>query len=319
MKSTSAREPAIVMSVRSEFMRYRDRPFVLIAAGGNWGDELIWWGAETLADEVGLNWTAMDLTRFLHAKVDPEAVIYIHGGGGYNPWGSGRVLAALTHALKVHEGVVIQGPQSIERSDEYINAMLAAMGAPERAERVVFFARERTTHGILESHAPSWMEFAIDVDTALHLDRKRFIERAGISRPRYDLFAARADDEAPGAVSLPDLEGVRLDPALFARSFRQWLRIHAAAKRIVTNRTHSSVAGAVLQIPTYLLGGSYHKNRSIWEYALADRGVQWLEYDDTMPFKIRTRPELLSLLPQSIRTSWKVQRINQYLKGVPSS
>jgi hypothetical protein len=55
------------------------------------------------------------------------------------------------------------------------------------------------------------------------------------------------------------------------------MRIHALASRIITNRTHSSILGAILRKPTTLLGGSCHKDCGVWEHSLARRGAQWFD------------------------------------------
>lgn len=43
------------MRLREVFEEYRDRPFLFVNRGGNWGDHMIWLGAFRLAREVGLD------------------------------------------------------------------------------------------------------------------------------------------------------------------------------------------------------------------------------------------------------------------------
>jgi exopolysaccharide biosynthesis predicted pyruvyltransferase EpsI len=287
-----------------------------VKGGGNWGDELIWWGAEQLAADTGIDWTSVDFDSFMSLDIPSDAVIYIHGGGGFNRWSSGRVARAFVKAVTSHRGVVVQGPQTFDEDPGYFADLMASVEGRRCAERIVLYARELRTFGVLEKKVPEWLELHLDVDTALHTTRAAFLARAGIKTPRYDLYAAREDDEAPAGVSMPDLDAVRLDPARFATSFDHWLRIHAAARGIVTNRTHSAVAGAILEIPTVMLAGSYHKNRSFWEFALADRGVRWADYGQPLPFKA-TRRRIG--LPGLLRRSWKVDRITKRWMGVPLS
>jgi hypothetical protein len=91
------------------------------------------------------------------------------------------------------------------------------------------------------------------------------------------------------------------------------LRIHAYADRIISNRLHSAIVGSVLGRPVDLLPGNYHKNRSIWEFCLSQRGVRWL--DDFAPENV-ARP-LGYWMPHRIRNSWKVSRTLMRIQGVP--
>jgi hypothetical protein len=64
-----------------------------------------------------------------------------------------------------------------------------------------------------------------------------------------------------------------------------------------------------------LLPGSYHKNRSVWEFSLKERGVEWRDRLDASPV-----PESsLEWLPRRIRNSWKIRRVLLRLRGVPLS
>jgi len=161
------------------------------------------------------------------------------------------------------------------------------------------------------------MELRLDHDTALQLTPEEAL-RGTSQRSRYTLFALRQDNEAPREGDAARFDGVLLDPAMYARSFDHWVRLHALARRIVTNRTHSSVLGAVLGKPTTLLGGSYHKNRSIWEYSLRSRGVDWLDWDRAPVASEKPRTTGFDFpLAQRIARSWKVQRTMNRLRGVP--
>jgi len=135
---------------------------------------------------------------------------------------------------------------------------------------------------------------------------------------RRDLLALREDNEAPAVALGAQFTGIRLDPASYASSFDHWVRLHALAARIITNRAHSSVIGAVLNKPTTLLGGSYHKNRSLWEYSLKKRGVGWFEVGAAHPngsSAAHTWEELPVI--GRVARSWKVQRTLKRLRGVP--
>lgn len=80
------------------------RPFRLVRPGGNWGDHPIGRGAEMLLDGLSIEWSSIDTKDFLQCTPNPDQIVYIHGGGGYNSWSSGRVRQVLSHALKVLPG-----------------------------------------------------------------------------------------------------------------------------------------------------------------------------------------------------------------------
>ena len=159
----------------------------------------------------------------------------------------------------------------------------------------------------------------MDEDTAFALDPSDLIRLSRApARPRgrYDLIVSRKDDEMPqerpGALG----RGVELDPALYATSFEHWIRIHLHAKTIVTNRLHSAILGAIYGIPVTLMPGSYHKNRSVWEFSLKCRGVEWA--DAPLAGSFRTKGDS-NLMPAFLRRSWKIQRLVMRLRGVPWS
>lgn len=306
-------------SLSDGLTRYGDREFMFVEPTGNWGDDLIYRGAETLAKRLGLTWRTLTVDQFVATAADPDRAIYIHGGGGFNRWCSGKALRALAHAVTHYRGPVINGPMTVDDTDGYVDE--AIVPALERASacEIVVYVRERTSLRSLAGRLPSGIHLRLDHDTALHLTPQEALagQRMG---SRYTLFALREDDEAPSNADPRQFRGVRLDPAMYARSFDHWIRIHALARSIVTNRTHSSMAGTVLGKPTTLLGGSYHKNRSIWEYSLRSRGVRWLDWEPKAKDSLRARTAAVGLpFIGRIARSWKVQRTMHRLQGVPWS
>ena len=62
---------------------------------------------------------------------------------------------------------------------------------------------------------------------------------------------------------------------------KNWTQLHMDASRILTNRCHSAILGAILGKDTTMFKGHYHKNRSIYEYSLKKLGVNGLEAKDS--------------------------------------
>lgn len=301
-------------TLEAVFRQHCDRPWIFVRPGGNWGDHLIYAGAEHLARHCGLRWTSHDAATFAHAQTSDAHGIYLHGGGGYNTWGTGRPFEVLRSATGRDVAIVVQGPQTLEDGEDPVRVRFADALRAIRARRVVFFARERRSLEVLHNLELVGVELALDHDTAFHLDEQAVLELAEVDRvpqPRYDLTAYRDDDEKRADTLGARARGVILDPAYAAGTFAHWLRIHLFARTLLTNRLHSGIAGALLGKPVTLAPGAYHKNRSIWEFSLAPRGVQWTD-------GIQAGFRLWEYVPRRLRESYKVGKLLLMLQRVPT-
>jgi exopolysaccharide biosynthesis predicted pyruvyltransferase EpsI len=291
-------------------------PFFMIEPGGNYGDQLIYLGAEKLVRDVGVDYHRMAFDDVEHSEIPKGAWVYIHGGGGYNRWTSGRAFGAFEWACRIPGVTVIQGPQTVDGETDYWKSRFSELGKKVKCKEVFFFTREHQSNNLMRSLHENWFSLFLEHDTALYLKcpdlSSLLVERS--VRHLYKLWGIRSDNEATLESLNCGLLGrdVCLDPPQFASSFLHWLRLHACASSIVTNRTHSSIAGSILGVPTTLFGGSYHKNRSIWEFSLRDRGVLWADEISTP-----SAGALNQMLQSVACKSWKVSRIACFLKGVP--
>jgi hypothetical protein len=299
------------------FAANRDRRWYFVNPGGNWGDHLIYAGAESLARSHGLSWTSLDYRNIDDAPPPPGSAIYLHGGGGLNPWCSGRAFAILRSALRAPGVLVIQGPQTCDTANDETRRLFASALAETAAEEVHFFVRELTSARYLAEMLPPAFSLHVEHDTAFHLPLDELLALAGLRKlptGRYSLIVSREDDEISSTGPLAaGRDSVRMDPANYARDFSHWLRIHAFATQIASNRLHSAIVGSLLGKPVQLLPGSYHKNRSVWEFSLKERGVEWRDrLDEPSP-----GASSLAWLPERIRNSWKVRRALFRARGVP--
>jgi exopolysaccharide biosynthesis predicted pyruvyltransferase EpsI len=304
--------------LKETLARFLDREALFVEPGGNWGDSLIYLGAESLARRIGLRFKRLTYDEFIVAPPDHERTVYVHGGGGFNFHCSGNAPSAFLFAIGRYRGPVILGPTTVDDAAGFVDAVLLP-GLRERiASEIVVYVRERTSLEALAGRLPDDIALYLDDDTALQLTADEALN----DRPqasRYVLLALREDNEARPVTLGTKFKGIRLDPASYACSFDHWVRIHSLAARIITNRLHSSIIGTVLNKPTTLLGGNYHKNRSLWEYSLKKRGVAWLEVD-AAPEHGHSAAHSLQELPVigRVARSWKVQRTLKRLAGVPS-
>jgi len=317
--------PLFTFRLREIFERHRDRPWIFLRPLGNWGDDLIFAGAERMADNLGLDWRSCETAEFQAMVTTSDHCIYLHGGGGYNHWSSGRAIVNLELALNRSVHLVVQGPVSTEGSSEWLADRFKQALSCIRSRDFLFFAREKFTLQVLNDvELPKLgATLCLDHDTALALSEEDVLAIAELkSMPigNYDLIVLREDPEQPirpttGGMStgFSASRAITLDPAYAAINFRHWIRIHLYAKSIITNRLHSSIIGAVAGKPVTLGPGSYHKNRSVWEYSLANRGVHWTDSIEPPPNKLWSR------LPKRIQNSYKVRRLRLALNRVPLS
>ena len=277
------------MKIKEAFESFRDRPWLFVRPLGNWGDELIFAGAEHLADSIGIDWHSIEPHEFPDTTTSPDHCIYLHGGGGYNNWCSGKAFDNLEIAVNRPAQLVVQGPISTEVFSDWLAARMAGVLKHIECRELLFFARENVTHDTLArlGQVTNGATLCTDHDTAFALSESDILKLAeldGMPGGKYDLIVVREDPEQPvqpeargGAKKATSGSRVVLDPAYIANSFRHWLRIHLYARSVTSNRLHSAILGAIIGKQVTLGPGSYHKNRSVWEYSLANRGVAWAD------------------------------------------
>lgn len=307
------------------FERYREHPWIFLKPLGNWGDELIFSGAERMADRLGLDWRSFETSEFQAMSTTAEHCIYLHGGGGYNHWCSGRAFVNLELALNRAVRLVVQGPVSTEEGSEWLDSRFKQALSCIKPRDFLFFAREKFTFQVLNDIELTKLgaTLCLDDDTALSLSKEDLLALAELKvmpDGNYNLIVMREDPEQPIVPASMESfsrainsKAITLDPAYTATSFRHWVRIHLYAKSIITNRLHSSIIGSIAGKPVTLGPGSYHKNRSVWEYSLANKGVQWADYIEQPAYKF------WNCLPKRIRESYKVRLLRLALNRVPLS
>ncbi len=254
------------------FGQYADRKFVFVRPGGNAGDYLIYRGAEKLAESARVTYSTVTHEEFIGSAYEEETVLYLHGGGGYNPIWSGKPMEALAKVVK-HRGVVIQGPQTFWYDLDFLTERVGGVVENAKCERLVLMTREKVSHDFVEQVLPSGVELVLDHDTALNLVAEDLPHLPSLG---YVFHGIRVDKEAT-TLQTPEYSAVWGDPAQLAQEFDEWVALHGSAGKIVTNRLHSAILGSILGIPTTLCPNSYFKNRAVWEHSLQQRGVAWAD------------------------------------------
>jgi len=261
----------MIMSLREAFEELSGGEFIFIAPGGNQGDLLIYQGAFKLADELGIPYKqAFAPPNWKGETYGESKVIYLHGGGGFTTWWNWTPwLLRMLRETNPKNHILI-GPTSVEPNRSYLDQVL------DMDDKMTFFAREHTTFNTMQHYCT---DLRLDHDTAFHLSfGDGYLKRVvGNFKPRsaHDLLVLRQGAEAPthipSEIKRRDF-GIICDPVRIG----DWGRLHMHARRIVANRSHSAILGAILGKDTSIFAGSYHKNRSIWEYSLKDMGVKWI-------------------------------------------
>lgn len=259
------------MALKEIFEKYSSRKWIFVAPGGNQGDKMIYLGAFKIADQVRLKYRKVTYKR--NKPVYPfnkNKVVYLQGGGGWNTWWNWtpRLLRKIRKANP--KNLIIIGPTTTTTDKEYLEVI-------DMDDRMIFFAREQTTYDIMQDYCS---DIRLDHDTGVHLKLGdgylEVLTRKLKSRADHSLLVLRKDIEKPQ--NLPKIINVKsftkvLDPCLTD----DWAKLHMHASKIVSNRSHSAIMGAILGKDTSIFAGSYHKNKSIWEYSLKDLGVRWIE------------------------------------------
>lgn len=247
--------------------------FAFIVQGGNQGDQMIYAGAEKLAELLGINHT----THYCFAppnkpnipQFDEQTAIYMHGGGGFNRWWAWSPVLVRMLRERNPNNFIIVGPSTFDLDRELLDKIPVD-------KNMVYLAREKTTYEFIKDTLP---HVHLSQDTSLYLTLgDGYLSTILSFRPStetHKLLAVRGDVEKaniPTSLNIDKYE-VRVDPCIH----HDWAGLHLDASVIATNRCHSAILGSLLKKKTILFAGSYHKNKSIWEYSLKERGVEWLD------------------------------------------
>lgn len=288
----------------------------MVEVGGNWGDELIYLGSKTLLKRLNIDYVVMGFRQFLQTP-PADCNVYINGNGNANEWCSGAVYDCIKYALMNYSSTVIQGPLSVSLNEAYQEKRFSECLSQINASDFTIYAREATTYNFLKRLVSLKDKCTIsrDFDTAFHLEKKDILNICGTEANSYELYAYRNDNEKKNVHLRKSCTRVTLDPARFANSFEQWLRIHSHASSVITNRTHSCILATILNKPVYFFAGKYHKNQSIWQQDLRKRGVKWLSEEDAR-YALRQR-WYDKMIPSKIHNSYKAGEFLNTVKSVP--
>lgn len=259
------------------FRKYSNNNFVFVKPGGNYGDHLIWKGAEKLAEQANISYVSYTHDDFMKRKIEANDIVYVHGGGGFHPNWAGTPTLELRKAIQEHVGPTILGPQTFLDDENYIKEIIKKIFQNQLSKEVYFFVREKKSYVILKNLLPRNVHLGVVPDTAFALVKEDLMDLNSHSDKGYTLYAFRNDMESVEQYHRLNPFVFWIDPVRYAKDFKSWVQIHNNAKTVFTDRTHSAIVSILLGKRVYFLPNNYHKNRSVWEYSLKDLGVHWLE------------------------------------------
>ena len=253
------------------------QPVCLFKNPGNAGDALLQAGTAAALDRAGVRWEAV------HPGDDVNGRSLLIGGGG-------NLTPDYDHTEIALRAFVERDPRRIVILPHGIRGQQGVLGLLRAQDLVV--CRDRI--GYAHVHGSSKAEVALAHDMAFHLDARRFLDDqvlARVARPfleerlatqgwstsqfceRSTMRFMRTDNEAAAGYPATDIDishhlidgDVDTVSAASAWSLLECVR---RSRRIVTDRLHVAIAGALLGTPTEFWPNSNDKNRSVFDHSL---------------------------------------------------
>jgi exopolysaccharide biosynthesis predicted pyruvyltransferase EpsI len=298
------------------FKKFSERNVLFVrACQGNWGDGVIRLGAYKLAWKNNITtirswerpYTPKHFKNFKKENYPKINLVYVHGSGGIGTIYTG-VAKAANYAHNAFPDVpIVYGPTTIMLNQPYytekdiktkftdmvlnlnydkicvdLNDYLVKLLNDELRDvknfsDFVFFARERTSYKFMKDN----FDFKVKLDhcPSLHLEKNDFdLEKSVGGRAlfeRVDLEKSKRPEKV-SPISF-DLVTDPIDSKdNNVNSYEDWYKLHDRFDEIVTNRLHSAIMGIIFGKKVSLYDNHYHKNRSVWEYSLKSKGVEWI-------------------------------------------
>lgn len=272
-----------------------DGSLLTIQPGGNYGDTLIYKGAQKLFRENNINWVPFkkgqnrddspppfkfdgpreyyncfrriirELEYAKRRSISDISAIYIHGGGNFNDfYGSG--IRSYQVACRYFDVPIIIGPQSCHFSVTDPDSIFKGID-----NETHFFCREKYSYEIISNISTGKnVEVYIEDDTALYLDIEDL--PAHTFAEDFSLLAFRQDKESADMLIKDSIEPpVRVrDISDLEPDLGSFVNTGAKSSHIYTDRLHVAILAVLLDKPVQFYENVYHKNRGVYENSLED-------------------------------------------------
>lgn len=225
---------------------------------GNIGDELIWAGTRALL--AGHIYRELPVEGITEARGD---TVLLPGGGAWSRHYHEYMPTLLAVAERRFRRVIVL-PSSYDVGEDRVAEAL-------RGSRALFFAREEVSFRRIQGMCAA----AAAHDCAFFFDFEPY-RRSG----RGVLHAMRSDRESARLVAPPRDNN---DISSTATSLAEWLAEIAARERIVTDRAHVMIAGAMLGKQVRYVPNGYHKVEALARTLPAELDVEPEPIPDVRP------------------------------------
>lgn len=266
-----------------------------IQPGGNFGDSLIYKGANKFFQDENINTVPLRSANIRHDSPPPIgfggvedmymtfknvvyqlpfirrritsdiSAVYIHGGGNFNDiWGDG--VRCFRAAARYFDVPIIVGPQSVNFTRTDPREIF------KRTENEVhFFCREEYSYEIIDRAGTDNVNTHLEEDTALYLTADDL--PVGELADRYSLVSFRTDRESndPMVDRSVDPPILIKDISVNEDGFDGFVETTANAEQIYTDRLHVAILSTILGKPVRFYENAYHKNRGVYETSLSDK------------------------------------------------
>lgn len=181
------------------FDQYKHKKLIFVQPLGNWGDELIFKGAEKLARLAGISFESIQYDQFMNTHYSSDYILYIYGSGGFNNIWDGKAIREFTKSVSTHQGIVILGPTTFATEHVFLVDIFAKIFGNIKSEKVYIYSRGKISYEALVNIVnivnivPPKVNLGFDHDTALNLERKDLLEEKNSGKGVF--FAIRNDKE----------------------------------------------------------------------------------------------------------------------------
>jgi exopolysaccharide biosynthesis predicted pyruvyltransferase EpsI len=276
----------------------QDEELIYVPNPGNGGDSLIALAAFRIFHDLRLNVSIADSDTELTNRV----VLYAGGGSLVNEYGHAaqklsrlhkkvKKLIILPHTINAYTDLISEFGENVDILCRELSTLDYVLSTVRKAN--VFLVHDLAfsldVQGILRDR--DLLDRQLQQDLRLRMGKKFYIadlSKRLFQKSERELVCFRQDVEQTSIPRPPENVDLSIrvnydhsqsDPHLVAKTVFNILFFMNGYARIVTNRLHLGIAGALLGKAVELYPNSYNKNESIYRFSMQQRfpNVRWVK------------------------------------------
>lgn len=236
--------------IQKYLLYFRGEKCDLLRFPGNYGDALIWHGTQFVLREAGLSFQTIEYDMQPMYKI-----LIVDGGGNLVDYYSDVKNFLETYGSWYSKVIIL--PHTIAGAKSL--ACLSQLG-----NRLTVFCREGVSYTAVKYSLPE-AEVFLWHDCAFYVQIPPSLPSHNIELG--ELRAFRTDIESTSHQVPKDNRDLSLEGYAMS-SLDNMFGVLKGYKRVVTDRLHIAIAGALLGCEIELYPNSYYKNRAVYEYSL---------------------------------------------------